>query len=112
MKSPSQVPLDLAKDSLPVSDLPMPLSQRVGIARELLAILTDATLSGQRHVMGRVLEILQGDILRPTVQLTQPQGVAVMAAVTELQHEAARAAPDVGLFCARASLVIDILSSA
>jgi hypothetical protein len=111
MKSLSQVPLDLAMDSPPVSDTPMPLSERVGVARELLGILMDATRSGQRHVMGRVLDILQGDILRPTVRLTPPQVAAVMAAVTELQHEAARAAPDLALFCARARLVTDILSS-
>ena len=113
MKSPIQIPWDLAKDSPPpVSGLPMPLSERVGIARELLTVLLDATLSGQRHVMCRVLDILQGDLHRPTVRLAQPQVVAVMAAVTELQHEAARAAPDIALFCARARLVIDILSSA
>jgi hypothetical protein len=112
MKSLSQAPFDLAVDPPPVSDTPMPLSERVGIARELLGILTEATRSGQRHVMCRVLDILQGDILRPTVRLTQPQVVAVMAAVTELQHEAARAAPDIALFCARARVVIDVLSSA
>jgi hypothetical protein len=112
MKSESQVPLDLAMDSPPLTDNPMPLSERVGVARELLLVLTDATRSGQRHVMCRVLDILQADILRPTIQLAQPQVVAVMAAVTELQHESARAAPDLALFCARARLVIDILSSA
>jgi hypothetical protein len=56
------------------------------------------------------LDILQGDILRPTVELTHPQVVAAMAAVAELQHEAGRAAPDIALFCARARFVIDILS--
>jgi hypothetical protein len=110
MKSLSQVPLDVAMDSPPVRETPMPLSERIGIARELLVILTDATRSGQRHVMCRVLDILRGDILRPAVRLTQPQVVAAMATVTELQHEAARAAPDLALFCARARLVIDILS--
>jgi hypothetical protein len=112
MKSLSQAPFDLATDSPTVSDTPMPLSERVGIARELLVSLIDATRSGQRPVMCRVLDILQGDILRPTVRLTQPEVAAVMAAVTELQHEAARAAPDIALFCARARVVIDILSSA
>lgn len=112
MKSLSQGPLEVAMDAPPVSDDPMPLSERIGIARELLVVLTDATRSGQRHVMGRVLDILQGDIFRPTVRLTHPQVVAVTAAVTELQHETARAAPDLALFCARARLVIDILSSA
>jgi len=111
MKSLSQVPLDVAMDSPSVSDNPMPLSERIGIAQELLVILIHATRSGQRHVMCRVLDILQGDILRPSVRLSQPQVVAVMAAVTDLQHEAARAAPDLPLFCARARLVIDILSS-
>ena len=112
MKSLSQSPIDLALDPPPVIDTPMPLSARVEIARELLLALTNATRSGQRHVMCRVLDILQSDILRPTVRLTPLQVVAVMAAVTELQHEAARAAPDIGLFCARARLVIDILSIA
>ena len=111
MKSLSQAPFDLATDAPPVSNIPMPLSERIGIARELLVSLMDATRSGQRHVMCRVLDILQGDIIRPTVRLTQPQVVAAMAAVTELQHEAARAAPDIALFCARARLVIDILSN-
>ena len=111
MKSARQVPLELGKDP-PALEIPMPLSARVGIARELLVALTEATRSGQRHLMCRVLEILQGDILRPTVGLVHSQVVAVMAAVTELQHEAARAAPDIALFCARASLVIDVLSIA
>ncbi len=110
MKSVSQVPLDLTTDAPQSADNQMPLSERVGVARELLLALTDATRSGQRPVMCRVLEILQGDILRPNVRLSQPQVVAVRAAVTELQHEAERPSPDLALFCAHARLVIDILS--
>jgi hypothetical protein len=78
----------------------------------MLTSLTEATRSGQRHLMCRVLDILQSDVIRPTVRLTHPQVVAIMAAVTELQHEAARAAPDIALFCVRAKVVIDILSTA
>jgi hypothetical protein len=111
MKSLSQGQFELATDPRR-RDIPLPLSERVGIARELLVALIEATRSGQRHLMCRVLEILQRDIIRPTVRLTQAQVVAVMAAVTELRHEAARAAPDVALFCARARLVIEILSTA
>jgi hypothetical protein len=112
MKSRSQVPVDLAMDPRARRDTPMPLSERVGITRDVLTNLTEATRSGQRHLMCRVLDILQVDIIRPAVRLTQPQVVVVMAAVTELQHEAARAAPDIALFCARARIVIDILSVA
>jgi hypothetical protein len=111
MTSLSHRSFELATDPAP-RDIPLPLAERVGIAGELLVVLIEATRSGQRHLMCRVLEILQGDILRPSVRLTQPQVVAVMAAVTELQHEAARAAPDIALFSARARLVIDILSIA
>ena len=110
MKSVSQIPLDLAMDAPPSGGNQMPLSERVGVARELLLALTDATRSGQRHVMCRVLDILQGDILRPSVRLSQPEVVAVLAAVTDLEHQAARPAPDLALFCARARLVIDIIS--
>jgi hypothetical protein len=112
MKSVSQAPFDLATDPPPRRDTPISLSERVGIARQVLTSLTEATRSGQRHLMCRVLDILQSDVIRPTVRLTHPQVVAVMAAVTELQHEAARAAPDIALFCARARVVIDILSTA
>jgi hypothetical protein len=112
MKSQSQSPFDLAVDLPPARERPVPLSVRIGIARELLVVLTEATRSGQRHLMCRVLDILQVDILRPSVRLTQPHVAAVMAAVAELQHEAARAAPDIALFCARARLVIDILTIA
>jgi hypothetical protein len=99
-------------DPLPARERPVPLLGRIRIARELLTVLADATRSGQRHVMCRVLDIVQGDIIRPTVRLTKSQVVAAMAAVTELQHEAARAAPDIALFCARATMVIDILAIA
>jgi len=108
VKSLSEAPTD----PQPRRDTPMPLSERVGVARQVLTSLTEATRSGQRHLMCRVLDILQSDVIRPTVRLTPPQVVAVMAAVTELQHEAARAAPDIALFCARARVVIDILSTA
>ena len=111
MKSLSQVPFEPARDPPARRDTPIPLLERVGITREVLTSLTEATRSDQRHLMCRVLDILQADMIRPTVRFTQPQVVIVMAAVTELQHEAARAAPDVALFCARARLVIDILSS-
>ena len=107
MKSQSEAPGPRAK-----RDIPMPLSERAGITREVLTSLTEATRLRQRHLMCRVLDILQADIIRPTVRLTQPQVAAVIAAVTELQNEAARAAPDTALFCARARIVIDILSVA
>jgi IMP dehydrogenase/GMP reductase len=110
MKSRSKVPFDLVTDPPARRDTLVALSVRVGMTREVLTTLTEATRAGQRHLMCRVLDILQADLVRPTVRFTQPQAVAVMAAVTELQHEAALGTPDIALFCARARLVIDILS--
>jgi hypothetical protein len=57
--------------------------------------------------MLRALNMLQCDILRPTLPLNEPQRVVVMMVVTEFQHEAARAASDIALFCGRATVVID-----
>jgi hypothetical protein len=37
---------------------PLSLSDRIGIARELLNMLKDATRLGQRHLMHRALDIL------------------------------------------------------
>jgi hypothetical protein len=101
---------DLAIDPPPARVGPLSLSDRVGVARDLLTALKEATRSGQRHLMHRALDILHCDLIRPTLRLAAPQLVAAKAAVTDLQQEAARDAPDVALFCARATLVIDILS--
>jgi hypothetical protein len=97
-------------DPPPARERLLPLSERIEIARQVLHTLREATRAGQRHLMLRALDILQADIIRPTVRFTKPQVAAVMTAVTELQHEAARTAPDVALFCASATRVIDILS--
>jgi hypothetical protein len=90
---------------------PVALSQRLEITRDLLDALDDATRPGQAHVMRRILNILQSEILRPSLSLSGEQVAAVMAAVTELEHEAGRAAPDAGLFGRGAQIVIDLLST-
>jgi len=94
-------------DPSPVRVGPIPLSDRIDTTWELSNVLKDATRSGQRHLMRRALDILQCDILRPSLPLTEPQLVVVMMALTELQHEAVRAPPDIALFCGHDTLVID-----
>ena len=94
-------------DPSPVRVGPIPLWDRIETAWAPSNVLKDATRSGQRHLMRRALDILQCDILRPSLPLTEPQLVVVMIALTEFQHEAERAAPDIALFCGRDTLVID-----
>jgi hypothetical protein len=110
MKSRDPLSFESAIDPQSARDASVSPSERIEIVRQMLTTLKGATQAGQRHLMLRALDILQGDVLRPTLQLNESQVVTVMAAVTTLQHEAARAAPDIALFCSRVALVIDILS--
>jgi hypothetical protein len=84
-------------------------SELLTIARELLGTLKDATRAGQTHVMQRVLRLLHREILCPNLRLTEQQLGTVMTAVTDLEHEAVRMAPDAAIFNGRAQIVVDIL---
>ena len=74
-------------------------------------MLVDATRPGQAHLMQRILTILKLELLSPNLRLSDRQVSAVMLAVAELEHEAARTAPDPALFKSRAQALVDLLSS-
>jgi hypothetical protein len=106
----SSVPLDgVGTAPSPIRKEPVPFSELLDIARELLGTLQDATRAGQTHVMQRVLRLLHREILCPNLRLTERQLGTVMTAVTDLEHEAVRMAPDATIFNGRAQIVVDIL---
>ena len=78
---------------------------------ELLAALDQVTRSGQSPLMQKVLEILRREALRPDLQLGQPEVAAVMGAIQDLEHEAARRAPDPAAFNRRAQVVVAALAA-
>jgi hypothetical protein len=104
--------VEVSVDRTPPRKGAVPFSDLLTIARELLDALGDATRPGQLHVMHRVLSILQHEMLSPSLRLSEGQVAAVMAAVTELEHEAGRNAPDTEAFIGRARVIVDLLSIA
>lgn len=104
--------VEVTVDRTPARIGPVPFSELLTIAQELLDALADATRPGQLHLMHRVLSILQREMLSPSLRLSEGQVAAVMAAVTELEHEAARNAPDTEMFIGRAQVIVDVLSIA
>jgi hypothetical protein len=105
-------PFRIEEEVTPTRVGPVPSSERLQIARELLAALKDATRPGQAHLMHRVLSILQRELLNPDLPLSSGQAAAVLSAVAELEHEAARTVPDTALFSDRAQSVVDLLALA
>ena len=86
-----------------------PSRERLWAVRELLGALDETAVPTRDQLMQQVLEVLQADVLRPTLRLRQRQLDTVMTTLAELAHETTRATPDVGLFCRRAQIVVDIL---
>lgn len=111
MTSPSVALHDVGTAPAPLRKDLAPFSQLLEIARELLGTLKHATRAGQAHVMQRVLRLLHREILCPNLRLTEQQLGTVMTAVTDLEHESVRVAPDVAIFNARAQIVVDVLCS-
>lgn len=109
MTSSSSPLNDVGAAPAPIREESVPLPGLLAIARELLDTLKDATRGGQNHVMQRVLRILHREILRPSLRLTEQQLGIVMTAVTDLEHEAVRMAPDTAIFAERAEIVVDLI---
>ena len=78
---------------------------------ELLGALDQVTRSGQSPLMRKVLDILRREALRPDLRLGQLEVDAVMGAIQDLEHEAARLAPDPAAFNRRAQVVVAALSA-
>jgi hypothetical protein len=88
---------------------PVPSSALFNITQDLLRALKDAACREQFHMMQKVLSIFEGELLSPSLRLPEEQVAAVMAAVTQLEHEAARNTPDTDVFIGRAQVIVDLL---
>jgi hypothetical protein len=78
---------------------------------EILGALDQVTRAGQSPLMRKVLDILRREALRPDLRLAQPEVAALMGAIEDLEHEAARRAPDPAAFNRRAQVVVAALSA-
>jgi hypothetical protein len=86
-------------------------NQYLEVTCELLGALEQVTRFGQSPLMRKVLDILRREALRPDLRLEKPEVAAVMGAIEDLEHEAARLAPDSAAFNRRAQVVVAALSA-
>ena len=87
----------------------LPFHERFSAALDLLSAIDEAVGPSRDQLMQQMLNALHSDILRPTLRLSDRQLATVMTTLSELTHEATRAAPDAGQFCQGARLVVDIV---
>ncbi|HEX3904006.1 MAG TPA: hypothetical protein VH853_14290 [Polyangia bacterium] len=88
---------------------PLPARERLWVALDLLRASDEAVGAARDHLMQQVLNVLQSEILRPSLRLSERQLATVMTTLSELNHEATRATPNATQFCQRARLVIDTI---
>ena len=87
----------------------LPYRERLWAAMELLSALDEAVGPARDQLMQQELNALHSEILRPTLRLSARQLASVITTLSELNHEATRATPDVEQFCQHARLVIDTM---
>lgn len=83
----------------------------IDLLRGMLMQLQQVTPAGLHYLMGKVLPLLRQEALDPTWQC-RPGDVDVIArSLNELEHEAARVAPDPSTFGYTAQRLVDVLAS-
>jgi hypothetical protein len=87
----------------------LPFAERLGVAAELVGSLELATMSGQGHVMNKVLAILRHEVLDAEGPLVAADIARLLESMSELEHEAGRVAPLPLTFNRHAQVVIDAL---
>jgi|SRR5579863_5719421 len=83
--------------------------RRFDILRELMRTLPLVTLSGQEHVMNKMLLILRREVLRLESPVAAADLAVLSNAMTELEHEAGRFAPAPSLFNRHVEIAIGAL---
>jgi hypothetical protein len=69
-----------------------------GVVGEMLESLATVTIPGQRHLMTKVIAILEGEMARRGAAAGGPSPLVAGRWLTELAEQASLEAPDVGTF--------------
>lgn len=91
---------------------PLTRSVRIDLLRGMLSRLDDVTPAGQQYLMAKVLPLLRREALDPSAHFQPNHCELIMRALEELEHEAARLAPDPGLFDRKAQILVDVFALA
>lgn len=104
--------LDLAAIR-PVAPLLAPPTSpsRLAIAREMLETLETLTNAGQRHLMAKVVALVEGHIATATPGARERPRAAALQVLTQLKRESERPSPEVSSFRAHAETLIALLTT-
>jgi len=106
---PFPVEPELTPGSLAVAVAPH--AERVGLLREMLSAIYDATPAGQRYLMTKLLALFRLELAHAGA-LDRRQREIVGRTIDALRMEAARLAPDASAFERRGQLLVDLLALA
>lgn len=90
----------------------VPRSVRLDLLRGMLTRLLDVPPGGQHYLMDKVLPLLRREALDPGAHFQPIQCDLIMRSLAELEHEAARIAPDPGMFDRKAQILVDVFALA
>jgi hypothetical protein len=92
--------------------VPLAPEARLDLLRGMLCQLEDATLAGQHYLMEKVLPLLRR-VARDSSQRLRPGELDVVyRSLEDLEHEAARLAPDPSTFGQKAQILVDVFAIA
>lgn len=86
------------------------LADKVATVREMLARLDTVTIAGQRHLMGKVVAVVDSQAERAIHHAEPGRGRAWLDDLAFLRHESDRQLPSVPAFGARADSLLSLLS--
>jgi hypothetical protein len=87
-------------------------SARLELLRGMLTRLLDVPPGGQHYLMDKVLPLLRREALDPGAHFQPNHCDLIMRSLDELEHEAARIAPDPDVFDRKAQILVDVLALA
>lgn len=87
----------------------IPLSERLGILKELMGAMDLVTLAGRAHLMDKMLIMLRREVLCLEPPITVTDLASLSNAMTELEHEVGRLAPAPGVFNRNVEIAIGAL---
>jgi uncharacterized protein (DUF1778 family) len=107
---PSPVDSELTPGTFIVASAPR--EARMGLLRQMLVSLEDATTGGHGYLMAKVLILFRRELLELDARFTTDQRALVDHALDELEHEAARLSPEPLAFQRGARTLVDLFALA
>ena len=100
--------------SNPGSEVPRPpsLADKLATIRQMVASLETVTIAGQRHLMTKVLDFVDGQVARTIAGAGRGNGHMLLQQLTLLRNETGRPLPSVPAFGERAETLIALLAAA